>query len=246
MSGHSKWHSIKHKKAAVDAKRGRVFTRLIKEITVAARLGGGDVEGNPRLRTAIMAAKDANMPQDNMTRAVKKGTGELEGIVFEEVTFEGYAPGGVAVIINTVTDNKNRTLPEIRNIFSKHGCSLGATNSVAWMFERKGYLVVEGTGVSEDGLIEAALEAGAEDVQKDGDSFEVTTEPQNFEVVRDALVEKKIPTIVAEIKMLPKNTVKAEGSAAKKVLNFIELLEDHDDVQNVWANFDIDFSELES
>lgn len=245
MSGHSKWHSIKHKKAAVDAKRGRVFTRLIKEITVAARLGGGDPEGNPRLRTAVLAAKDANMPQDNITRAIKKGTGELEGVVFEESTLEGYAPGGVAVMVNVLTDNKNRTLPEIRHLFSKHGGNLGEQNSVNWMFERKGYFVVDAEAVSEDQLLEAALEAGAEDVQRDGSNFEVTSSPDQFETVLQALRERGIATVVSEIKMLPKSTVRAEGPMARKVLNFIELLEDHDDVQNVWANFDIDESELE-
>jgi YebC/PmpR family DNA-binding regulatory protein len=245
MSGHSKWHSIKHKKAAVDAKRGRVFTRLIKEITVAARMGGGDPEGNARLRTAVLAAKDANMPQDNITRAIKKGTGELEGVVFEESTLEGYAPGGVAVMVNVLTDNKNRTLPEIRHLFSKHGGNLGEQNSVNWMFERKGYFVVDAAAVSEDQLLEAALEAGAEDVQRDGSNFEVTSSPDQFETVLQALRDREIATVVSEIKMLPKSTVRAEGSMAKKVLNFVELLEDHDDVQHVWANFDIDESELE-
>jgi YebC/PmpR family DNA-binding regulatory protein len=245
MSGHSKWHSIKHKKAAVDAKRGRIFTRLIKEITVAARLGGGDPEGNARLRTAILAAKDANMPQDNITRAIKKGTGELEGVVFDESTLEGYAPGGVAVMVNVLTDNKNRTLPEIRHLFSKHGGNLGEQNSVNWMFERKGYFVVDAEAVSEDHLLEAALEAGAEDVQRDGSNFEVTSSPDQFETVLQALRDRGIATVVSEIKMLPKSTVRAEGPMAKKVLNFIELLEEHDDVQNVWANFDIDESDLE-
>lgn len=246
MSGHSKWHTIKHKKAAADAKRGKLFTRLIKEITVAARIGGGDVEGNPRLRTAVLAAKEANMPQDNITRAIKKGTGELEGVTFEEVTFEGYGPGGVAMLVTTVTDNRNRTLPEIRNLFSKHGGSLGETNSVAWIFERKGYFAVESGSVTEDQLLEVALEAGADDVVSDEGGFEVLTSPEQFETVQSALKEKGIPAVVAEIKMLPKSTVRAEGSTAKKVLNFIEMLEDHDDVQSVWANCDIDDSELEA
>jgi YebC/PmpR family DNA-binding regulatory protein len=246
MSGHSKWHTIKHKKAAVDAKRGRAFTRLIKEITVAARMGGGDVDGNPRLRTAVLAAKDANMPMDNITRAIKKGTGELEGVTLEEVTFEGYGPGGVAVIVNTVTDNKNRTLPEIRNLFAKHGGNLGETNSVAWMFERKGYFVVDGAAVSEDRLLEVALEAGADDVVGDDGSFEVMSAPEEFDAVLESLKKCEIPTLVSEIKMIPSSTVRAEGSTAKKLLNFIEKLEEHDDVQNVWANFDIDASEMES
>lgn len=246
MSGHSKWHTIKHKKAAVDAKRGRLFTRLIKEITVAARLGGSDLDGNPRLRSAVMAAKDANMPMDNITRAIKKGTGELEGVTLEEMTFEGYGPGGVALMVSTVTDNKNRTLPEIRNLFSKHGGSLGETNSVSWMFERKGYFVVDGEGVSEDKLLEVALEAGADDVVNDDGSFEVITSPDQFETVQVSLKEHSIPTVVSEIRMLPNSTVRAEGATARKLLNFIEKLEEHDDVQSVWANFDIDPSEMET
>jgi len=246
MSGHSKWHSIKHKKAAIDAKRGRMFTKLIKEITVAARIGGGDQDGNARLRTAVLAAKEANMPADNITRAIKKGTGELEGVTLEEVTFEGYGPGGVAILMNTVTDNKNRTLPEIRNLFSKYGGNLGEHNSVAWMFERKGYFVIESSAVTEDQLLEVALEAGADDVQRDGDNFEVFSSPEQFETVHEALKAKQIPTVVAELKMLPKTTVKTEGQAARKVLNFIEVLEDHDDVQNVWANCEFDESDLEA
>jgi YebC/PmpR family DNA-binding regulatory protein len=244
MSGHSKWASIKHKKAAVDAKRGRVFTRLIKEITVAARLGGGDPEGNARLRTAILAAKEANMPQDNITRAIKKGTGELEGVTLEEVTFEGYGPGGAAMMVVAVTDNKNRTLPEIRHIFSKYGGNLSEQNSVAWMFERKGYFVVDSTAASEDQILEVALEAGAEDVERDGSHIEVISSPEQFEPVLNAFKEKKIPTLVSEVKMIPSSTVRAEGQAAKKILSFIEILEDHDDVQNVWANLDIDESDL--
>jgi len=244
MSGHSKWHSIKHKKAAIDAKRGRIFTKLIKEITVAARIGGGDVEGNPRLRTAVLAAKEANMPADNITRAIKKGTGELEGITFEEVTFEGYGPGGVAILLNTVTDNKNRTLPEIRHLFAKYGGNLGELNSVGWMFERKGYFIVETSAVTEDTLLEVALEAGADDVQRDGDNFEIFTSPEQFEAVLEALKSRKIATVVAELKMLPKTTVRTEGQTARKVMNFIEVLEEHEDVQNVWANCDFDESEL--
>ncbi len=246
MSGHSKWHTIKHKKGAADAKRGRIFTKLIKEITVAARIGGGDADGNPRLRTAILAAKEANMPADNITRAIKKGRGELEGIVLEEVTFEGYGPGGVALLVNTVTDNKNRTLPEIRHLFDKHGGNLGAANSVAWMFERKGYFIVEEGAASEDKLLEVALDAGAEDVVGDEGSFEVTCSPEAFESVQSALKDKGIPTVVSEIKMIPRSTVKAGGATAKRLLSFIETLEDHDDVQNVWANFDINATELEA
>jgi len=246
MSGHSKWSTIKHKKGALDAKRGRMFTRLIREITIAARAGGGDASGNPRLRTAINAAKEANMPADNITRAVKKGTGELEGQTLEEVTYEGYASGGVAVIVETVTDNKNRTLPEIRHIFSKHGGNLGASNSVAWMFEKKGYIVVESSSLAEDQLLEVALEAGADDLKQDGSSFEIYTPTESFEQVKEALKSKGVAISASEIAMTPKNTVRTEGPAVRKVLNLIETLEEHDDVQHVWANFDIDESEIEA
>lgn len=244
MSGHSKWATIKHKKSALDAKRGRVFTKLIKEITVAARIGGGDANGNPRLRTAILAAKEANMPQDNITRAVKKGTGELEGVNYEEVTFEGFGPGGVAIMVNVVTDNKNRTLPEIRHLFTKHGGNLGEHNSVSWMFEKKGYIVIEGSAASEDQLLEVVLEAGGEDVRQDGANYEVISSPDSHEEVLSALKSRGIATAHSEVKMMPKNTVRAEGHTARKVLGFIEALEDHDDVQNVWANFDIDEADM--
>jgi len=246
MSGHSKWSTIKHKKGALDAKRGRMFTRLIREITIAARAGGGDASGNPRLRTAISAAKEANMPADNITRAIKKGTGELEGQTLEEVTYEGYGSGGVAIIVETVTDNKNRTLPEIRHIFSKHGGNLGASNSVAWMFEKKGYIVVETPSMPEDQLLEVALEAGADDLKQDGSSFEIYTPTESFEQVKESLKAKGVTITASEIAMTPKNTVRAEGPAARKVLNLIETLEEHDDVQHVWANFDIDESEIEA
>lgn len=246
MSGHSKWSTIKHKKAALDAKRGRIFTRLIREITIAARQGGGDPVGNPRLRAAISAAKDANMPADNITRATKKGTGELEGQQFEEVTYEGYGPGGVAVIVETVTDNKNRTLPEIRHIFSKRGGNLAASNAVAWMFEKKGYLVVEAGSMPEDQLMEIVIEAGAEDMRQDGSNYEIFTAPDSFEPVMNALKSKKVPIAASEIAMTPKNTVKADRDAAKKVLALVEALEEHDDVQHVWANFDIDDSDIEA
>jgi YebC/PmpR family DNA-binding regulatory protein len=246
MSGHSKRATIKHKKAAADAKRGRAFTRLIKEITVAARIGGGDAGGNPRLRTAVLAAKEANMPQDNITRAIKKGTGELEGITYEEVTFEGYGPGGVAIILNVVTDNKNRTLPEIRHMFTKYGGNLGEHNSVSWMFEKKGYFVIENSAITEDHLVELVLEAGGDDVQIDGDTYEVVSSPERFEEVLAALKGRNISPLHSEIKMLPKTTVRAEGSVAKRVLGFIETLEEHEDVQNVWANFDIDEADMEA
>jgi YebC/PmpR family DNA-binding regulatory protein len=246
MSGHSKWATIKHKKAAADSKRGRIFTKLIKEITVAARIGGGDPVGNPRLRAAVLAAKESNMPADNITRAIKKGTGELEGVVYEEVTFEGYGPGGVAIMMNVVTDNKNRTLPEIRHMFTKYGGNLGDHNSVSWMFEKKGYFVIEQSAVTEDQLVELVLEAGGDDVQQDGSNFEILTTPEAYEPVLEALKARKIPIAHSEVKMMPKTTVRAEGHTAKKVLGFIEVLEDHDDVQNVWANFDIDEADLEA
>lgn len=246
MSGHSKWSTIKHKKAALDAKRGRMFTRLIREITVSARAGGGDPGGNPRLRAAILAAKEANMPADNITRAIKKGTGELEGQQLEEVAYEGYGPGGVAVIVETVTDNKNRTLPEIRHIFTKHGGNLAAANAVAWMFEKKGYIVVEGKQMAEDQLLELVLEAGADDLRQDGDSFEIYTAPDSFEQVKEALKKRSVTIGASEIAMTPKNTVRAEGQTARKILNLVETLEEHDDVQHVWANFDIDESEMEA
>lgn len=246
MSGHSKWSTIKHKKAALDAKRGRIFTRLIREITVAARSGGGDPVSNSRLRTAVLAAKEANMPADNITRAIKKGTGELEGSTLEEVTYEGYGPAGVAVIVETVTDNKNRTLPEIRHIFSKHGGNLAAANAVAWMFEKKGYIAVESPAIPEDQLLELVLEAGADDLRQDGTSFEIYTSPENFEHVKETLKARVVPISASELAMTPKNSVRAEGPTARKVLNLIEALEEHDDVQHVWANFDIDESEMEA
>jgi len=246
MSGHSKWSTIKHKKGALDAKRGSMFTRLIREITVAARAGGGDQTGNPRLRTAIAAAKEANMPADNITRAVKKGTGELEGVQVEEVAYEGYGPGGVAVIVETVTDNKNRTLPEIRHIFTKYGGNMAAANAVAWMFEKKGCIIVEGSSMPEEQLLELVLEAGAEDLRQDGDSFEIFTAPENLEPVKEALKARGVTITASEVAMTPKNTVRAEGHAARKVLNLVEALEEHDDVQHVWANFDIDESEMEA
>ena len=245
MSGHSKWHTIKHKKAAADAKRGRVFTKIIKEITVAARVGGGDPNGNPRLRTVLAAAKAANMPKDNIDKAVKKGTGELPGVSYEELSYEGYGPGGVAVYVNALTDNRNRTLPEIRHLFSKFGGNLGESNCVSWMFEKKGYLVVSKAKASEDLLLEVVLEAGGEDVRDDGDSWEILSPPERLEQVREAIAGKGIEITSAEISMIPKNTVKLEGKKAQQLLAMMEGLEEHDDVQNVWANFDIDESEIE-
>jgi len=245
MSGHNKWSSIKHKKGKADAKRGAVFTKVIKEITVAARLGGGDPEGNPRLRSALAAAKAANMPADNIKRAIQKGTGELPGVTYEEGTYEGYGPGGVAIIIEVLTDNKNRTTPEIRHLFDKHGGNLGATNSVAWMFDRKGYFLVPNTAISEDDLIELVLEAGGDDVQADEENFEVFTSPDAFPDVQAALEEKGVATIEAEISMIPQNTVEVSGKKAGQVIRILELFEEHEDVQKVFANFEIDESQLD-
>jgi len=245
MSGHSKWHTIKHKKAATDSKRGRVFTRIIKELTVAARVGGGDPDGNPRLRTVLAAAKAANMPKDNIEKAIKKGTGELPGVSYEEVAYEGYGPGGVALIVQAVTDNRNRTLPEIRHLFAKHGGNLGETNCVSWMFEKKGYIVVAKAGAAEDTLLEIVLEAGGDDVRDDGSNWEVLTPPERLETVRGAIAGKGVAVATAEISMVPKNTVKVEGKKAQQVLAMMEGLEEHEDVQNVWANFDIDDADLD-
>lgn len=244
MSGHSKWHTIKHKKGAADAKRGRIFTKLIKEITVAARVGGGDPEGNPRLRTILLAAKAANMPKDNIEKAIKKGTGELPGVSYEEVSYEGYGPGGVALYVQTLTDNRNRTLPEIRHLFSKFGGSLGESNSVAWMFEKKGYIVVPKEKAAEDTLLEVVLEAGGDDVRDDGENWEVFTPQDRLMAVNEALTGKGIAATSAEVSMVPKNTVKVEGKKAQQLLSMMEAIEEHDDVQNVWANFDIDEAEI--
>jgi YebC/PmpR family DNA-binding regulatory protein len=244
MSGHSKWHTIKHKKAAADAKRGRVFTRIIKEITVAARLGGGDPEGNPRLRTVLAAAKAANMPKDNIEKAIKKGTGELPGVSYEEVSYEGYGPGGVALFVRALTDNRNRTLPEIRHVFTKYGGNLGESNCVSWMFEKKGYVVVAKDKAAEETLLELVLEAGGDDVRDDGDNWEILTPPDRLEAVKEAVASRGIPLGTAEVSMVPKNTVKVQGKQAQQLLSMMEALEDHDDVQNVWANFDMDEAEI--
>jgi YebC/PmpR family DNA-binding regulatory protein len=246
MSGHSKWSSIKHKKAAADAKRGKLFGRLIREITVAAKMGGGDQEANPRLRQAVLSAKAANMPSDNITRAIQKGTGELPGVTYEEFTYEGYAPGGVAVMVEVMTDNRNRTTPEIRHIFSKCGGNLGETGSVAWMFERKGYILIEDEAVDEETLMEVALEAGAEDMKSEEGSFEITTDPSDFEAVSGAIQDRGIPTLESQIAMLPQNLVKVEGKQAQQVMRMMEMFDDQDDVQNVWTNFDIDVEEMDT
>ena len=244
MSGHSKWHSIKHKKAATDAKRGRIFTRLIKEMTVAARNGGGDIDANPRLRLAVATAKANNMPADNIKRAIMRGTGELPGVTYEEVNYEGYGPGGVALFVRVLTDNRNRTVAELRHLLSKHGGNLGENGSVAWMFHRKGYFVVEKSAADEERLLEVVLGAGAEDMREDGDNYEILSSPESFESVKVALEGAKIPTGAAEISMVPQNYVKLEGKDAQTMLKLMEMLEDHEDVQNVWANFDVDEAEL--
>jgi YebC/PmpR family DNA-binding regulatory protein len=239
MSGHSKWAGIKHRKAKVDAQRGRVFTKIIREITVAARVGGGDPGGNPRLRTAVLAAKAVNMPSDNIDRAIKKGTGELEGVSYEEITYEGYGPGGVAVMVEVVTDNKNRTVGEIRKLFSRHGGHLGEAGCVGFLFEKKGSIQIEASKVDEERLLSIALEAGAEDLQREESLFALTTAPKAFEKVRDAIVKSGIQPLSAEITKLPKSTVKLDGKPAEQMLRLMEELEEHDDVQHVYANFDI-------
>ena len=240
MSGHSKWSTIKRKKGAADAKRGQIFTRLIKEITISARLGGGDPEGNPRLRAAIAEAKANNMPKDNIDRAVKRGTGELEGASYEDITYEGYGPGGVALIVEALTDNTNRTTPEIRHMFEKAGGSFGTPGSVKFQFDRKGYFAVEKSATTEDRLMEVALEAGADDLQtEDADIFEVYTQPESFEQVREALEKGGIPTVEAKLSMIPMTWVKVDESQARANMKLLESLDDHDDVQNVWSNFDI-------
>ena len=239
MSGHSKWATIKHKKAAADQKRGKVFTKLIREITVVAKTGGGDPNTNPRLRTVIDTAKAANMPADNIERAIKKGTGELEGVTYEEVVYEGYGPQGVAVLVACLTDNKNRTAAEVRTLFSKFNGSMAGAGSVAWIFEKKGLIAVKKAAASEEKLMEIALSAGAEDMVATQDGFEITTSPHDFETVRAALQQAKIPMESAQVTMIPKNQAPVTADGARSVLNLIEALEDHDDVQNVYANCEI-------
>ena len=244
MSGHSKWASIKHKKAATDAKKGKIFTRLIREISMAARAGGGDPDKNAALRKAINDAKAANMPADNVKRAILKGTGQLEGATFEEVSYEGYGPGGVAVFMQTVTDNKNRTVSEIRHIFMKNAGQMSEKGSVAWMFKRMGYIDVEKTKVSEDILMDIALSAGADDLKDEGTLFEVTTSPEKFEAVLEAVKKAEIEIAASEVGFLPQNYIKVEGKEAQQVLRLVEELEDHDDVQSVSSNFDISEEEI--
>jgi len=240
MSGHSKWSTIKRKKGAIDSKRGKIFTKLIKEITLAARLGGGDIEGNARLRSAVLAAKEENMPKDNIDRAIKKGTGELGGgVAYEEITYEGYGPAGVAVIVEVMTDNKNRTVAEIRHLFSKHGGNLGENGCVAWMFDKKGSIVFDKKAVDEDALMETALEAGADDVRDQESEWEVITDPLSFEAVKKTIDQKGWKYLDARVGLIPQNTVKLEGGKAEQMMKLMEKLEDNDDVQNVYANFDI-------
>jgi YebC/PmpR family DNA-binding regulatory protein len=245
MSGHSKWATIKHKKAATDAKRGKAFTRLIKEISIAAR-SGGDPDGNPRLRSAILAAKNVSMPSDNIKKAIMRGTGELEGGQIEEVMFEGYGPGGAAVLVNVATDNRNRTVSEIRHAFGKNGGNMGAEGSVAWMFDRRSQIFVPGDKATEDQLMNIVLDAGAEDLRSDGERWEILSPPEAGEAVLKALEANKIPSEDASIAMIPKNLIKLEGKNASGMLRLNEVLEDHDDVQSVYSNFDIDESELEA
>lgn len=246
MSGHSKWHTIKHKKGAIDAKRGKIFTKMIKEITVAARTGGsGDVDSNARLRKAVNDAKAQNMPNDTIDRAVKRGMGELDGVNYDEITYEGYGIGGVAVLVETMTDNRNRTVAELRHIFSKNGGNLGEAGSVAWMFDKKGYIVVDKTAKSEEELFEIAIEAGADDMQDDGEVFEIFTTPDNFEAVSEAIKKAGIEPQAAEVSMIPQNYIALAGNDAKQMMKLYEAIDDNDDVQKVYANFDIDESEME-
>lgn len=245
MSGHSKWSTIKRKKGAADAKRGKLFTKVIKEIMVAARMGGGDINANPRLRTAVLAARAENMPKDNIERAIKKGTGELEGVNYEELTYEGYGPGGVAMMLEVVTDNKNRTVANVRHVFSKYNGSLGETGCVSWMFEKKGLITIEKDGADEDRLIEVALDAGALDVKDSGKEFEVTTDQASFEEVKKVIEEAGFKYSYAEITMVPQSTVRLSGKEAEQMLKLMEGLEDSDDVTRVYGNFDIAEEEME-
>jgi len=244
MSGHNKWSTIKHKKGAADAKRGKVFSKIIKEITIAARMGGGDPDGNPRLRTAVLFARQNNMPKDNVERAIKRGTGEIEGAAYEEVTYEGYGPGGVAVLVEALTDNKNRTVADVRHIFDKYNGNLGESGCVAWMFDKKGMIVVSAAGLSEDEVMELALEAGAQDVSPEGDTFEITTDPTDFEQVRKAVEDRGWKAELAEMTMVPQNTVRLEGKKAEQMLKMMDALDDHEDLQKVYANFDISEEEM--
>jgi YebC/PmpR family DNA-binding regulatory protein len=246
MSGHSKWHTIKHKKGAADAKRGKIFTRLIMELTVAARAGGGDADSNPRLRTIIAEAKANNMPAENIKRAIRRGTGEEPGVSYEEAQYEGYGPGGAAVIMDVLTDNKNRTVGEIRHLLAKYGGNLAAENSVAWMFDKKGYIVVEKSKAEEEALMTAAIDAGADDMRDDGDSWEIVTAPDAFQRVLDAVKAMGVEPGAAEVAMLPQNYVKLEGKPAQQMVKLMEAAEDHEDTKKVWSNADIEEKEIEA
>jgi YebC/PmpR family DNA-binding regulatory protein len=246
MSGHSKWHSIKHKKGAADAKRGKIFTRLIKELTVAARAGGGDPDMNPRLRTIVAEAKQNNMPADNIKRAIRRGTGEEPGVSYEEAQYEAYGPGGAAVILDVLTDNKNRTVGELRHLLEKHAGNLAAAGAVAWMFSKKGYIVVEKSKTNEEQLMSAVLDAGADDLQDDDDNWEVFSSPETFPAVSEAVKALGIEPATAQVSMIPQNYVKLEGKTAQQMLKLMEALEEHDDVQHVWSNFDISEKEIEA
>ncbi|MCB9557713.1 MAG: YebC/PmpR family DNA-binding transcriptional regulator [Deltaproteobacteria bacterium] len=245
MSGHNKWSTIKHKKGAADAKRGKLFTKLIREITVAARMGGGDGNSNPRLRSAMMAARGANMPNDTIERAIKRGTGELEGVEYEEISYEGYGPAGVAIFVEAMTDNRNRTVAEVRHVFSKHNGNMGESGCVAWMFDKAGVIVVPREGTDEEALMDKALEAGAEDVREDGELFELRCAPSDVDEVAEKLRVAGVTVESAQAAMVPQNTVKVEGRDAEVLFKLINALEDLDDIQNVWANFDIDDELLE-
>jgi YebC/PmpR family DNA-binding regulatory protein len=246
MSGHSKWHTIKHKKGAADAKRGKIFTRIIKELTIAARNGGGDPDMNPRLRTIIAEAKSVNMPADNIKRAIRRGTGEEEGLIYDEIMYEGYGPGGVAVMVDTITDNRNRTVSEIRHIFGKYGGNLGEANSVGWMFEKKGLIVVNKSDAAEDTLMTAALDAGADDLQDAGDTWDVTCSPDDHQAVLDAVKALGIEPARSEVAMLPKNTVAIEGKAIQQMMKLMDALDDSEDTRNVWTNADFDEKDIEA
>lgn len=239
MSGHSKWSTIKHKKAAKDAKKGKIFTKLIKEITVAARMGGGDINANPRLRTAVLTARGNSMPNENIERAIKKGTGELEGVTYEEIQYEGYGPGGAAIIAQVLTDNKNRTVSEIRRLFTKHGGNMGETGCVSWMFDNKGLIAIEKSQIDEERLMGIVLEAGAEDVREEDEIFEVVTSPEAFAAVKESLDREKIAVASAQVTLMPKSTVDIDAKHVEQILKLTEELEDHDDVQSVSANFNI-------
>jgi len=246
MSGHSKWHTIKHKKGAADAKRGKIFTRIIKELTVAARNGGGDPDSNPRLRTIIAEAKSVNMPSDNIKKAIQRGTGELPGVTYEEITYEGYGPGGAAIMIESMTDNKNRTVGEVRHLLDKYNGKLGDRNSVARMFTKRGQILVEKSKADEETLMSVVLDAGADDMQDDGDSWEVLTAPEAFHPVREAVEKNGIETVAAAVAMIPQNYVTLTGKEASQMVKLMEALEDHDDVQHVWSNADIEEKEIEA